>query len=573
MLKKIKINSFLIYFFLTILSICAFHIFNLILISQLTGVTYAPINLLMGFIPYDELVIYGARISEAFEGSFLLSDSYTFEHQNSFPYLAPFLGENIAAFFLLITNNNVAYSHFLLDLVFPGLIYIMIYRILLLLNVSALYSAVFSSMITIFYDLFSVIMSNPFALTTIKVFPFDQHLLTRSVLAICIFFGLIAVNRTILFYKDFSQKNFFIALILNASLVYFNIFIFIFVTLFNLCSLVFSLHSVNWNFLKKHFLAFFSFLLIISFYFINQYYLYGNSNSYEIIERVGIGRIRGISLLSLVYLFLLILILYFRYHISKLCFIVTCSTLASLFISKNLQIFIGFNPQIFHYDRDIGRWILLISGSSLMYSILKKRASVNFKLIIKFLSAMVISLTLIFQFNFVNENYSKYTLKNSYIELFSFLNRFTSANSIIIANLDLTKWISSFTHNNTFIAISPASMVSDHEAIQRFTDAYKILGFSEIEILNIASKEVYIDLFHLSNRYVMSSFPMENLQSKQVKANTELIKKSFDSSSLTNFLSNFILFNKNNDNYLYNKNLQHLIVFENDDFVLLELKK
>jgi hypothetical protein len=577
MFEKIRINNFLIYFSLTLISICAFHAFNLMLISQLSGVAYAPINLSTGFIPNDELVIYGARISEALEGSVLLSDSYTFEHQGSFPYLAPFLAENIAAVFLWATSNNVAYSQLLLDLVFPGLIFIMIYRMLLLLSVSAFFSAFFSSLIIIFYDLFSVVMSNPNALATIKIFPFEQHLLTRSVLAICIFFGLMAVNRTIIFHKDASQKNFLFAILSNAILIYFNIFIFIFVTLFNLFSLVFSHQLVNWRFLKKHSLAFLLFFVIISFYFINQYYLFGNPEAYEIIDRAGMARIRGISLLSLVYLFFLILTLYFKSHIPKICFIVLCSALGSLLISKNLQMVIGFNPQIFHYDRDIGRWILLISGFALIYTILKNRSLLNFKPKLKIVSAILILFVLISQFNFASKNYLKYTIKNSYIELFYFLNNFTLPDSVIVADLDLSKWIASFTHNNTFIAISPASMVSDNEAIQRFIDGYKILGFSDAEILDLARREeVYIDLFHLSNGYVMSSFPMENLQVKKARATKRfatLIKASIDSTNTKNFLFDYALLNKNKRDDLYNQNSSTSILFENDDFVLMAIKK
>ena len=576
MLSKTEIYNFIFYFILTIISICSFHIFNLFFISQIYDVTYSPLNLSTGYIPYDELVIYGPRISEAFEGSFLLSDSYTFEHQNKFPYLAPFMAENIAAISLWVTNNNITYSQLLLDLIFPALIFIIIYKIFIVLNVSEIFSAFFSSLITIFYDLFSIIMTNPFALSAFKIFPFDQHLLTRSVLAICIFFGLIAVNRTIIFYVNSTQKNFFLALTFNACLIYFNIFIFIFVTLFNLCSLLFSNYSVNWKFIRTNFLAFITFILIISFYFINQYYLFQNPDSHEIIERVGITTIRGVSLLSLVYLALLLLCLYFRKLIPKIYFIILCSTLSSLIISKNLQIFIGFNPQIFHYDRDIGRWVLLISFFSLMHSILKKKIYFNYRFKVKLLSIIIVSLVLIFQFNFANKNYLKYALKDSYAELFSFLNIFTSRNSVIVANLDLTKWISSFTHNNTYIAISPASIVSEHEAVQRFTESYKMLGFSEKEILDLAGDEVYIDLFHFKNRYVMSSLPMENYELKKSKSNkkfTELIVDSFNSNNSKIFLSDYVLYDKDEDDYSYDKNVHNSIVFENNDFILLELGK
>lgn len=576
MLSKIKKMNFLFYFILTTLSICSFHLFNIIFISQIYDVTYSPLNLSTSYIPYDELTIYGPRISEVFEGGFLLSDSYTFEHQNKFPYFAPFLAENIAAISLWITNNNITYSQLLLDLIFPALIFIMIYKIFIILKVPEAYSALFSSIITVFYDFFSIIMTNPLALIALKIFPFEQHLLTRSVLAICILFGLIAIKRTILFYVNSTKKNFFLALIFNACLIYFNIFIFIFVTLFNLCSLIFSNYSVNWKFISTNFLAFVTFMLIISFYLVNQFYLFQNPHSNEIIERVGLATIRGVSLLSLVYLALLVLSLYFRKHIPKICFIILCSTLTSLIISKNLQILIGFNPQIFHYDRDIGRWILLISFFSLVYPILKKKIFFNPRFNIKFVSVLISFLVLSFQFNFTNKNYLKYALKDNYIELFSFLNTSTAPNSVIVANLNLTKWISTFTHNNTYIAISPASTVSEREAIQRFTDSYKMLGFSEKEILKLAGDEVYIDLFHFKNRYVMSSIPMENLQLKVSKSNkkfTKSIVNSFNSKNHENFLSDYILFDKINDNYVYNENFNNLIIFENNDFVLLKLNE
>ena len=573
--KLIKYNFF-IYFFLTIISICCFHLFNLFFISQINDVTYSPLNLLTGFIPYDELAIYGPRISEAFEGSFFLSDSYTFEHQNKLPYFAPFLAENIAAISLWITNNNITYSQLLLDLIFPALIFIMIYKIFIILKVQEAYSALFSSIITVFYDFFSIIMTNPFALIALKIFPFEQHLLTRSILAICIFVGLIAINRTILFYVNSTKKNFFLALIFNACLIYFNIFVFIFVTFFNLCSLLFSQYSVNWNFIRTNFLAFITFMIIISFYFVNQYYLFQNPDSNEIVARVGIATIRGVSLLSLVYLALLVLSLYFRKHIPKICFIILCSTLTSLIISKNLQIFIGFNPQIFHYDRDIGRWVLLISFFTLIYPILKKKLFFNTRFNIKFVSVLISLLVLIFQFNFTNKNYSKYTLKNDYVELFSFLNSSTAPNSIIIANLDLTKWISTFTHNNTYIAISPASVVSEREAIQRFTDGYKKLGFSKKEILNLVGKKVYVDLFHLKNRYVMSSLPMEDVEMKISKSNkrfTKLIIDSLNANNSKKFLYDYVLYQKIKDNFSYNNTVNNSIVFENDNFILLKVKK
>lgn len=567
-------NSLSIFCILTVLSVCIFHFYNLYFLYQIDGISYAASNLTTSYIPYDELVIYGPRISEALEGSFLLSDSYTFEHQNKFLYLAPFLGENIASIFLWIFNGNYTYSNIFMDIIFSALIFLALFKLFNVLGVSKFFSVIFSAWTIVFYDQFSIFMSNPNFYSATKVFPFSQHLLTRSVLSVSLLVGLVAVIRTMIFHNSKTSKNFYLALIPNAILIYFNIFIFIFITFFNLFSLFFSRIHLSLKILKEYSYAIISFILIVSFYFINQFYLSSYIHADEIISRVGMAEIRGVSLLSLVYLCLFLILFLNRKMIPRVSFIVLSSALASLFISKNIQLVIGYNPQIFHYDRDIGRWILLAGIFSLIYGFHNKFFSR------KSASALIISIFMFFivissQLNYSQKNYINYSIDNSYFELFSFLNSNTPSNSVIATDLNLTKWIPSHTHNNTLIAISPASMVSDEESISRLLYSYSLLGYSDDALNELESYETYIDLFHFKSLYKMSSYPMENLEIKKtsaLKSYRSLLKSMSKKDIIQNFRVDYILFDINKNNFSnYSANCCQKL-YENKDFLLVEVQ-
>jgi hypothetical protein len=567
MLDKITSKHFFIFLILTCSSIVLIHPFNAYFISTISGVLYSPLNLESSFIPYDELVIYGARVSEAFEGNLLLADSYTLEHQHKTYYLAPFFAEHIAAISLFLANAQPILANYLLDLVFPALIFVLVYKIFILLSTPAFFASFFSFLIIVFFDQLSVVTTSASMTQAINAFPNAQHLLTRSILAISLSAGLFALLRTLIFHHQPATKNFLLAILSNGILIYFNIFIFIFITLFNAASLFFIPNLSIKAFWKKLAVGAMLFFAVTFFYFYNQLSLAQNIMYDEILGRAGLTEIRAISMLSIVYIFLLILLFAFRKNIDSFPLMIVACTLISLIIAKNIQIILGFNPQIFHYDRDIGRWVFLIGFMAIIFKYLQDFILKPSKTICLLIGIILFTGVAITQLNFTKLNHPQYVLDKSLHDVFNFLNAHTKKNTVVAADTTITKWLPAFTHNNTLIAISPASMVNDQEAISRFVLAQRMLGFSDEAILAMHSYDLYVDLFHFHSLYVMSSIPMENLSLKKEAALDRFynaLQHYLQADSKNTHSVDYILFTRESAS----SNICCTIIFENDQFIL-----
>jgi len=485
-----------------------FHIIGILISNGYPDFQYSTFNL--GKIhPLDELYIYGARISEILETNFLSSEAYIQEYEKISYYFAPFLGELFSSFFLFISGGDIILANCLLDFLLPILVFCLIYKIMLLLTENKNYSLFFAFLITLYFEIISVFFSNLNFASIQNLYPMTQHLLTRSVFSINLLIGLVSVFFSISYLKLESRKLFFMSIFFLGLCCYANSFIFIVLVIFNI-SLFILAHKtkfLNELITQKYSITFFVVMLFP--YIYNQLSLGGIEYSDELLSRAGITNSFAISLLSLAYLFFLIALIFFKDYVLKRDFILLSSILIALIIAKNLQLILGFNVQIFHYDRDIGRWVLFIILGSISYSLFTNYLKDIRKRTVTILILVTILPALFNQTKFANQSINQYLVHNEYFELFEYLNNNTVKSSVIAANNELTKWIPAMTHNNTLMGISPVSFASNKELLERYYFSQRVVGYNDNDIKIKLTRETYIDLYHFKDMYSMASFPKD----------------------------------------------------------------
>lgn len=471
----------------------SYHIF---VIDFLGGEEYQPSTLETR---YDITFLYAPRVAEILSGEITAGDVSLYEYQNG-PAILPILNPFVMALLAKITgslNKALIFS----DFVFPALLYILVYILILEITKKRHFSLI-SSFIFIFSP--GIGAFNQYFLTKPPIPRFDfGRFESPQITFIFLILAMYFIYRAI----TIKNKSSIILAGLCSGLLFYTYFydwMYIFVGLF-LMFAIFLLQKKIKN--VKIIIQIGVIALVVSIpYWINFFAISGLPQYKDITARIGMEishQFRSANWRAyLRHIFIAILVWLAFSKKQKILASYLVAFLLPLLILLNLQVLTGFNPQPDHWVRThwVALYISILALFLWLYEKYFKKIPKKYFIMLGYSAIAAISIiTLQLYTNISSTHYNEHRIDSQILESYEWLNKNTPKNSVVgsishITNAELLV----YTKNKIFLPYGLNTLAPSDEIWKRYFYTGKLFNLPEKEFSESISgtHDMLMHLFH-----------------------------------------------------------------------------
>ncbi len=462
----------------------------------LSGEDYYPVTSIAS---PDEGMFNGPRANAVYNGQFFTGDINLAEHRSD-PSFLPLLNPMILGVFgRLLGSLNAAFI--LSDILFPSLIFIVLYFLAFELLGSQIWAAAFAALFIFTPKL--AIFPSPDALAFFA--KYDQLYFSRIEYPKITF--LFFVSAMYFALRALKREDYFSAVyggIFFGAMFY--TYLYDWAYFFAGLSFValFFLPEKDWKKLKIVFTIIFTGALISAYYWINFLSFHSLPQYYDIVLRVGTAissdfafKVAWKSYLRIV--FLVVALWFVRRRSDRPAFNYLSGFLLAYFAVMNAQVFVGFNPQPDHWYK-ISFLPIALTGFSLCFWVYKKHFKYAHGYYLR--AAMRVLVLVIFtwgafsQFQFSKANSHKYTIDRNYAKSYRWLNSNTPAGSVVgTISISTNDELQLFTRNKILVPNGANTTASNDEIWERLSLLGRIYSLPAENFIHLAREGEYY-LFH-----------------------------------------------------------------------------
>lgn len=453
------------------------------------------------FVSYDQAALYWPKVRAIYRGSGInKADPFLLEHKEVTAH-APNLSEVYLATILRYADGDISEAAVVSDYFSTFVLFVILFIIFNKLAFSYLNSISAAAFFIFSFEWAYKISIGPKAVHGLITNGWLPYLsrdvnLAQTIVPFVIF---------LFFYVDYfkNRPGSGLALLLmffSASmLAYFNFFMWT----MSFALISFALVASNYNLKNgiKFYIRYlpFSFVgvaLILAPYFLNAIDSYSQDGYTEFLNRFGVYYGHDIHILTPLYVVFSIFFLVAYRRTNGIISLFIFSAAASLLVLKNLQFFVGYTVQAFHWgSQAIVPFSLFIS---IIFFFKIAKASKTLIPLTLLLAAVQVHASYVYTI----ENYETYTLTDRDSRILEKIKLGTNEDDVIFAPWNMSALIVNYTGRRVFLPIAPYTYAPPDEILHRLGLYYCYYVMSNSEILEqLRGKYSYYSIYHMDDVY------------------------------------------------------------------------